>query len=146
VQHFIKSLHPQNIVKAFRISGSVSGFRLKAVFGYPYPVANSLSCGFPAGKPDSDHLCSLHYRNGAVKVKKSAFYSKHITLFGPIATRNERTVKFCDPDPVLIFENSVQVQPQSKNFFKCKVQVQMKSNIFFEMQLFHNKNGAFPFY
>jgi len=31
-------------LKAFRISGSVSGFRLKAVFGYPYPVANSLSC------------------------------------------------------------------------------------------------------
>jgi len=31
-------------MKAFRISGSVSGFRLKAVFGYPYSVANSLSC------------------------------------------------------------------------------------------------------
>jgi len=30
--------------KAFRISGSVSGSRLIAVFGYPYPVANSLSC------------------------------------------------------------------------------------------------------
>jgi len=27
-------------MKAFRISGSVSGYRLKAVFGYPYPVAN----------------------------------------------------------------------------------------------------------
>ena len=31
-------------IKAFRISGSVSGSYLKAVFGYPYPVANSLSC------------------------------------------------------------------------------------------------------
>jgi len=30
--------------KAFRISGSVSGSHLKAVFGYPYPFANSLSC------------------------------------------------------------------------------------------------------
>jgi len=29
-------------MKAFRIS--VSGSRSKAVFGYPYPVANSLSC------------------------------------------------------------------------------------------------------
>jgi len=28
--------------KAFRISLSVSGSRLKAFFGYPYPVANSL--------------------------------------------------------------------------------------------------------
>jgi len=27
--------------KAFRISGSVSGSRLKAVLGYPYPVSNS---------------------------------------------------------------------------------------------------------
>jgi len=36
--------------------------------------------------------------------------------------RDERTVKFCDPDPVLIFQISVQVQPQSKKFFnlKCK--------------------------
>jgi len=40
---FSKSLNPRNIAKAFRISGSVSGSRLKAVFGYPYPVANSLS-------------------------------------------------------------------------------------------------------
>jgi len=30
-------------IKAFRISRSVSGSHLKAVFGYPYPVANSLS-------------------------------------------------------------------------------------------------------
>jgi len=30
------------MVKVFRIS--VSGFRLKSVFGYPYPVANWLSC------------------------------------------------------------------------------------------------------
>jgi len=31
-------------IKAFLIFGSVSGSRLKAVFGYPDPVANSLSC------------------------------------------------------------------------------------------------------
>ena len=43
--------------------------------------------------------------------------------------RDERTVIFCDPDPVLIFKNSVHVQPQWKIFFKCKVQGQMKSNI-----------------
>jgi len=35
----------EKLIKAFRISGSVSGSRLKAVFGYPYPIANSLSCG-----------------------------------------------------------------------------------------------------
>ena len=43
---FSKSLNPRNIDKGVidkGISGSVSGFRLKAVFGYPYPVANSLS-------------------------------------------------------------------------------------------------------
>ena len=32
-------------IKAFRISGSAFGFCLKAVFWYPYPVTNSLSCG-----------------------------------------------------------------------------------------------------
>jgi len=41
---FSKSLILKISIKAFRISGSVSGSRLKAVFGYPYPVANPLSC------------------------------------------------------------------------------------------------------
>jgi len=41
---FSTSLNSRNIDKAFRISGSVSGSHLKAVFWYPYPVANSLSC------------------------------------------------------------------------------------------------------
>jgi len=45
-------------------------------------------------------------------------------IAGAKHTRDEQTVIFCDPDPVLIFENSVQVQPQSKIFLKCKVQVQ----------------------
>jgi len=44
--------------KAFRISGSVSGCRLKAVFGYPYPVATHYPAGYPTGKLDSDHLCN----------------------------------------------------------------------------------------
>jgi len=47
-------------------------------------------------------------------------------IFDLIWTRDERIVKFCDPDPVLIFENSVHVQTQSKFLFKCKVEVQMK--------------------
>jgi len=37
---FSKSLNPRNIVK----SVSDIPFSLKAVFVYPYPVANSLSC------------------------------------------------------------------------------------------------------
>jgi len=41
---FSKSLNSRNIDKPFRISGSVCGSRLKALFGYPHPVTNSLSC------------------------------------------------------------------------------------------------------
>jgi len=44
VQLFPKVCILEVSIKAFRIYGSVSGFRLKVVFGYPYPVANSLSC------------------------------------------------------------------------------------------------------
>jgi len=32
------------LIKVFWISGSATGSCLKAVFGYPYPLANSLSC------------------------------------------------------------------------------------------------------
>jgi len=47
-------------LKTFWISGSVSGLRLKAAFGYSYPVANShYPCGYPTGKPDSDNLCKV---------------------------------------------------------------------------------------
>ena len=42
-------------------------------------------------------------------------------------SRDEWTVIFCDPDPVLSFQNLVQVQPQSKLSLKLKVQVQIKS-------------------
>jgi len=52
-------------------------------------------------------------------------------------SRDERTVKHCDPDPVLIFYISVQVQPQSKNFVnetsKCKWSPKNS-----KMQLLHN--------
>jgi len=44
VQLFPKVWILEIFIKTFRISGSVSGSRLKAVIGYPYPVANSLSC------------------------------------------------------------------------------------------------------
>ena len=44
VQLFPKLWILKILIKAFRISGSESGSRLKAVFGYPYPVVNSLSC------------------------------------------------------------------------------------------------------
>jgi len=58
------------------------------------------------------------------------------TSLPPCLARDERSVTFCDPDVILILKNSVQVQPQSKIFFKCEVQVQ---NIW-KMQLFQNKN------
>jgi len=44
VQLFPKVRILEISMKAFRIFASISGSRLKAVFGYPYPVANSLSC------------------------------------------------------------------------------------------------------
>jgi len=53
---FSKSLNPRNIDKSVSDIRVRSGARLKAVFGYPYPVSSSQSCGYPADKPDSDHL------------------------------------------------------------------------------------------
>jgi len=44
VQLFPKVWIIEILIKAFRTSGFVSGSRFKAVFGYPYPVENSLSC------------------------------------------------------------------------------------------------------
>ena len=44
VQLFPKVWILQISIKTFRITGSVSGSHLKAVFRYPYPVANSQSC------------------------------------------------------------------------------------------------------
>jgi len=55
-----------------------------------------------------------------------------------LSGRDEQTVIICDPNPLLFSHNSVQVQSQSKNFFKCKVQVQMKSKVF-EKRHVHNK-------
>jgi len=40
---FSKSLNPRNIDSSVSESGSVFRSRLKAVFGYPHPRANSLS-------------------------------------------------------------------------------------------------------
>ena len=57
--------------------------------------------------------------------------------------KDECTVIFCHPDPVLIFRNLVQAQPQSKLFFKCKVQVQMKSKLFEKCSLFATKMPQF---
>jgi len=58
-------------------------------------------------------------------------------------TRDERIVIFCDPEPELIFLNSVRAQPQSKIFFKCEVQVQMKSKKFEKSSLFTTKMPHF---
>jgi len=41
---FSKSLNPRHFEKSVLDIVSESKSRLKAVFGYPYPVANSLSC------------------------------------------------------------------------------------------------------
>jgi len=58
---------------------------------------------------------------------------------------DERTVIFRDADPVLIFQNSVEVQSQSKHFFECKVQVQLKPKKFGKCLLFTTKCGiSFP--
>jgi len=85
VQLFPKVWILEISIKAFRISGSVSGSRLKAVYGYPYPIANSLSCGYPTGKPGSDHLCSVDSERREVN-----FVGKHFPIslrpFFPIIT------------------------------------------------------------
>jgi len=56
-----------------------------------------------------------------------------------VCGRDKQTDIFYDPDPVLILSNSVQIQPQSKRFFKCKVQVQMKSKKFEKCSFFTTK-------
>jgi len=56
-----------------------------------------------------------------------------------MTSRDERTVKFCDADPVLIFRNSIQVQTQLKKFLKSKAQVQMKFKKFEKCNLFTTK-------
>jgi len=59
--------------------------------------------------------------------------------------RDEWTVILCHPDPVLILKNSVQVQPHSENFFKCKVQDQNKSKKFEKLFFSQQKcNVSFP--
>jgi len=57
--------------------------------------------------------------------------------------KEERSVIFCDPGPLLLLKNSVQVQPQSEKFFKCKIQVQMKSKKFEKCILFTTKMPHF---
>ena len=52
--------------------------------------------------------------------KKNNFYLCFQNTRGERQSRDERTVKFFDPGPDLIFENSVQVQPHSKIFFSSK--------------------------
>ena len=59
VQLFPKVWILEILIKAFRISGPVSGSRLKAVFGYSLKAVFGYThypAGYPAGKPDSDHL------------------------------------------------------------------------------------------
>jgi len=60
--------------------------------------------------------------------------------------RDERTVIFCNPDPVLNFQNSVQVQPQSKLFFKIKSPSPNKVQKVNKIQRFNNKYHAILFY
>ena len=55
-----------------------------------------------------------------------------------LESKAERTVIFYDPDPVLNFFKSVQVQPESKDLFKFKVQVQIQSKRF--LSYCKNKN------
>jgi len=68
VQLFRKVWILEIFIKAFRISGSESGSRLKAVFGYPYPVATHYPASYPTGKPDSDHLWDVHREEKTRKV------------------------------------------------------------------------------
>ena len=66
---FSKSLNPWNIDKAFRISGSVSGSRLKAVFGYPYLVANSILLKLTASPWTTE--ASARWQFGALTNRKA---------------------------------------------------------------------------
>ena len=54
-------------------------------------------------------------------------------------TRDERTFKFCDPDPAWFFKTRSKSHHSPKSFSKCKFQVQMKSKIFSKCSLFTTK-------
>ena len=78
---FSKSLNPRNIDKSVSDIRVRSGARLKAVFGYPYPVSSSQSCGYPADKPDSDHLWQLLSRRSRQRWSDSGFLLSDPILF-----------------------------------------------------------------
>jgi len=87
--------------------------------------------------------CEVQVQMKTKIFEKSSLFTRKIIHFFSINSRDERTVIFCDPDPVLYFKNSVQVQPQPKIFFKCTVEVQMKSKIFEKCSLFTTKMPHF---
>jgi len=64
--------------KAFRMSLSVSGSRLKAVFGYQYPVSKSLSCWI--SNRQSDHL-SIEHRARATQCCQPCGIPANLGLF-----------------------------------------------------------------
>jgi len=57
VQLFPKVWNLEISIKVFRISGSLSGSRLKAVLDIRIRLQTHYPSGYPTGKPDSDHLC-----------------------------------------------------------------------------------------
>jgi len=81
-----------------------------------------------------------------MQLELSKFNTSHYSLLANtvFATyiRDERTVIFCDPDPVLNFQNSVQAQPQSKLFFEIKSPSPNKVQKINKMQRFNNKYHA----
>jgi len=59
VQLFPKVWILEISLKAFRISGCVSGSRLHAVLDIRIQLQTHFPAGYPIGKPDSDHLLSF---------------------------------------------------------------------------------------
>jgi len=76
VQLFPRAWILEILRKVFRISLSVSGSRLKAVFGYLYPVESHYPARYPTSKPDSDHLYQRYDR-----LMRAAHCSKQLKTY-----------------------------------------------------------------
>jgi len=101
--------------KAFGISLSVSGSRLKPLFGYPYPVANSLSCRISNWQ--TGYLSSL------LKIRDDRI----VDFYYPILSCFFKMISVPDSNPVLVetmlsvSENYPKVYCDAQHTFLCCV-------------------------
>jgi len=98
VQLFPKVWILEISIKAFRMSGSVSGSRFKGVFGYLYPVANSISCRISNRQTGwwSSLMCSVLQRWADCEIFQSES-SPDPMILNPIQCWSAKFLKIIGP-------------------------------------------------